>query len=176
MRVFVFSVLRMYSNHTSRKCAFCILLLLHVLLVLGEHLCPSVFVDQRQFIREALALMDFLEPVLLHLKGGDTLHRAPACDMAIFVLSEDAIEQTCRAEKADMPAVQRGDRPASCCLLLRKEGGFNLLPGGRANNEVFELIEWQAAIAQRSRARSWNAAGGFLTRQGGKRIRPDCPN
>src|ERR1700679_905326 len=149
MRVFVLSVLRMYSSRPSRKCAFCILLLL---LVLGENLCSSVLVDQRQFIREALALMDFLEPVLLQLKGGDALHRAPACDMAIFVLSEDAIEQTCRAEKADMATVQRSDRPASCHLFLRKEEGFHLFPGGRANNEVFELIKWQGGVAQRSRA------------------------
>jgi hypothetical protein len=57
---------------------------------------------------------------LLYLEDRHRLHRAPACDVPLLALSKDPVEQSSRAEKADMTCVQRSNRSTTCPLLLRE--------------------------------------------------------
>src|ERR1700686_3472632 len=100
-----------YSSCPSRRCAFCIWLLLRFLGRLCENKGSAVLVNERKLVGEPLALASDLNVIFLLLDGGGVLDRAPACDVAVRPVTENSIQQSRRTEQADVACVQGRDRP-----------------------------------------------------------------
>ena len=140
-----------------RRCAFCIAILF--LLLLAQHQRAPVLVDQGKLVVKALAFVDLLEALFLHLEDSDRLHSSPTVDMAITSLPEDSVQQPRRAEQPDGAGVQRRDRTTTLHLFLGQEEGRDLPPCGRSQNDVLDLVQWQATIDERRGSRTWHTIG-----------------
>ena len=106
MRVEVFSVMRTYSSSPSRRCAFSIGVALLLRRSLGQLECSSIRVDQAQLIGPAFPMMNDLGVSILFNKGCHMLDRPPAGDVPVLSVSEDAIQQSGCAQKANVAAMQ----------------------------------------------------------------------
>ena len=100
------------------------------LLFVRENLGLSSGKDQRQFMREPLAIMkDFCPIFFLFFPMVGEFHGPPVGDVAIVSFAEYSIEHPRRAEQANMPAMQRREGPASNVPVFGKEQTARLTVG-----------------------------------------------
>src|SRR6185312_430388 len=90
-------------------------------LFVGQNLRSAIGEDQGQFVGEPLAIMNYLGIAVFLFPVIDELYGTPECDMPLFVLSEDAVEQTSSAQQSDMASMQRSYRPAANVGLLMNQ-------------------------------------------------------
>jgi hypothetical protein len=73
---------------------------------MGKNLCLAIGKDQRQFVREPLAVVqDFCAVFFLFFPMIGELHRTPMGDVTIFSFTEYPVQHPCRTEQANMPAM-----------------------------------------------------------------------
>src|SRR5258708_2853131 len=76
--------------------------------------------------------------------------------MPVLPFSEDSIQETCSAEKANVARMQRCDRSLACNLISGHQEGLCLLPCRRARQQVLDRIVRKATINQRCSRGGWN--------------------
>jgi hypothetical protein len=79
--------------------------------------------------------------------------------MAITSLPEHTVQQPGRAEQADVARMERRDRSSILHLFSRQEKGRDLPPRGGRENDVLDLVQWQATIDKRRGSRGWHTVG-----------------
>src|SRR5271163_1287280 len=95
MRVEAFSVMRTYSSSPSRRCAFSIGFALLLRRCLSELQRPPIGIDQVQLIGPPLSVVDDLGISILFHERRHMLDRAPAGDVPVVSLAEDAVQEPC---------------------------------------------------------------------------------
>src|ERR1700677_4645593 len=94
MRVEAFSVKRTYSSSPNRRCAFSIGFVLLLRRCLGELQRPPIGVDKVQLIGPPLSVVNDLGVSVLFHERRDMLDRAPAGDVPVLALAEDAVQES----------------------------------------------------------------------------------
>src|SRR5271166_49763 len=109
MRVEVFSVMRTYSSSPNRRCAFSIAFVLLLRRRLSEFQRPPIGVHEVQLIGPPLTVVDDLGVSVLFHERRHMLDGAPASNVPVVSLAEDAVQQPRGTQKPDMAAMQRRD-------------------------------------------------------------------
>src|ERR1035438_906735 len=121
MRVDAFSVKRTYSSSPNRRCAFSIGFVLLLRRRLSELQRPPIGVDKVQLIGPPLSMVNDLGVSVLFDKRRHMLDGAPAGNVPVVSLAEDAVKESRGTQKPDMTAMQRRDGPASRNVLMRHQ-------------------------------------------------------
>lgn len=94
--------------------------------------------DQRQFMREFLAIMkDFCPILFLFFPVVRELHGSPVGDVAVVSFAEDSVEHSRGTEETHMAAMQRRERPAADVSVLGEKHSACLAVGCRIEKQVF---------------------------------------
>src|ERR1051326_7335787 len=130
-------------------------------LLMSQNLRSSVGKDERQFVREPLAVVqDFCAVLFLFFPVIGELYRAPMSDVAIFSVSEYSVQHPRRAEQSNVAAVKRREWPTSNVSLPGKKDSSRLSIGCGIEHQILDLIQRNAGIGEYS----WSGRRDFVAR------------